>query len=49
MYEKIFPSRFNELENYFQSSHGRVFDGRAKSKSMNIHLDDILLADPSPD
>ena len=43
MYEKIFPGRMAEIENYFSGKKGT--DSREKSKSMQIRLDDIPFAD----
>ena len=43
MYEKIFPTRLNELESYFQikKTPENVFESRSKSKSMNIQLGEV--------
>ena len=45
MYEKIFPTRMNEIENYLQPKASTPSEHRSKAKSMQINIDGLVLED----
>jgi hypothetical protein len=43
MYERIFPSRMTEIEEYLSAKPHNVFESREKSKSAYLNVDDMRI------